>query len=331
MNTDVGHSGSPFALLSLEDQIEHTSDLARAVLLEYPFELQAIELINFEFNATFKVQTSKNQIYALRINVNSDRNYENLLGEIAFVEFLNHKGVVNLPKPVPTKSNQLAQTIHSPLMERELGAVLYTWLEGEELGDEPSEHSLRKLGAAMAAMHQATQGFKLPAGAKLPMLRDFLWQTTDIIFTSDSPLSGEDKELLSEAKGKIEQIIAELYSNSEAIVIHADLHGGNVFSHGDEVFIFDFDDSGIGLPIQDLATALYYLDTPEQDAAMLDGYRSVCDLPVHSEYQLKGLLLQRRIILLNYLYETTNQEHRDMAPKYLAETLRRVREFLDQN
>jgi Ser/Thr protein kinase RdoA (MazF antagonist) len=262
--------------------------------------------------------------------VNSDRTYENLLGEIAFVDFLNSKSVVNLPKPVSTKLNQLAQTIHSPLMERDLGVVLYTWLEGEELGDEPSEDSLRKLGAAMAAMHQATSGFRLPEGAKLPFLRDFLWETQNIIFSSNSPLSSEEKEILSKAKSKIELIIGDLYSKGEAIVIHADLHGGNVFSHEDEVFLFDFDDSGIGLPIQDLATALYYLDTPEQDAAMLDGYRSVCDLPVHSEYQLQGLLLQRRIILLNYLFETTNQEHQEMAPEYLVETIRRVKVFLEQ-
>ncbi len=321
---------SRFALLSVEAQKEHISDLAHAILLQYHFELQSIELINFEFNATYKVITSKNEMYALRINVNSDRNHENLLGEIAFVDFLNHKGVVNLPKPVHTKSKELAQTIHSPLMERELGVVLYTWLPGEELGDEPSEDSLKKLGAAMAAMHQAAQGFRLPQGAKLPFLRDFLWETTDIIFSSNSPLSREEREILSEAKSKIEQIIDDLYSKSEAIVIHADLHGGNVFSHADEVFLFDFDDSGIGLPIQDLATALYYLDTPEQDAAMLDGYRSVCELPAYSEYQLKGLLLQRRIILLNYLFETTNQEHQAMAPEYLVETIRRVKGFLEQ-
>jgi Ser/Thr protein kinase RdoA (MazF antagonist) len=321
---------SKFAFLSVEAQKEHILDLAHEILRKYPFELQSIELINYEFNATYKVQTSDGQKYSLRINVNSDRTYENLLGEIAFVDFLNSKSVVNLPKPVPTKLNQLAQTIHSPLMERDLGVVLYTWLEGEELGDEPSEDSLRKLGAAMAAMHQATSGFRLPEGAKLPFLRDFLWETQNIIFSSNSPLSSEEKEILSKAKSKIELIIGDLYSKGEAIVIHADLHGGNVFSHEDEVFLFDFDDSGIGLPIQDLATALYYLDTPEQDAAMLDGYRSVCDLPVHSEYQLQGLLLQRRIILLNYLFETTNQEHQEMAPEYLVETIRRVKVFLEQ-
>ena len=98
--------------------------------------------------------------------------------------------------------------------------------------------------------------------------------------------------------------------------------------HAGELSVFDFDDSGIGLPIQDLATALYYLDTPEQDEALLAGYKSVAALPKHTEGQLKDLLLQRRIILLNYLFETTNSDHRAMIPEYLPETIRRIRTVL---
>ena len=320
---------SPFGQLDAQGQKEHVLELARAVLLEYPFEVQSIEIINYEFNATFKVVTTKNEIFALRINVNSDRTYENLCGEIAFVSFLNEKKAVNLPKPIASKKGEFALTVASSLLERDLGVALYSWLEGDELEDEPSYDVLRKLGAAMAAMHQATTDFTLPDNAQLPLLKDFLWQTQDIIFSSGSPLSKEDFELLTKAKKEIENIIEDLYSGSKPIAIHADLHGANVFSHGDQIYIFDFDDAGFGLPIQDLATALYYLDTPEQDAALLAGYQSVSELPRHDKHQLSGLLLQRRIILLNYLYETTNQEHRNMAPEYLVETLHRVRAFLD--
>jgi hypothetical protein len=43
---------------------------------------------------------------------------------------------------------------------------------------------------------------------------------------------------------------------------------------------------------------------------------------------MKMLFLQRRIILLNYLYETSNLEHQSMIPEYQEETLRRIRDFL---
>ena len=102
---------SKFALLDLQDQKDHVLDLARAVLLEYPFEVQSIDIVNFEFNATFKVVTKANEMFALRINVNSDRTYENLLGEIAFVRFLNDKGAVNLPKPIASEKGEFALTV----------------------------------------------------------------------------------------------------------------------------------------------------------------------------------------------------------------------------
>ena len=95
-----------------------------------------------------------------------------------------------------------------------------------------------------------------------------------------------------------------------------------------DIAVFDFDDCGIGLPVQDLATALYYLDTPAEREIVLEGYRSIRALPEYSDFQMQALLLQRRILLLNYLYETANEEHRELIPTYLPETMRRAKLFL---
>jgi hypothetical protein len=43
---------------------------------------------------------------------------------------------------------------------------------------------------------------------------------------------------------------------------------------------------------------------------------------------MQMFMIQRRIILLNYLYETSNEEHRAMIPEYLEESLRRIQKFL---
>ena len=70
------------------------------------------------------------------------------------------------------------------------------------------------------------------------------------------------------------------------------------------------------------------MDTAEQDAALKEGYASIADLPDYTENQMQMFLIQRRIILLNYLYETSNEEHRAMIPDYLEESLRRIKKFL---
>jgi Ser/Thr protein kinase RdoA (MazF antagonist) len=120
----------------------------------------------------------------------------------------------------------------------------------------------------------------------------------------------------------------ELYQNSKAHIIHADMHGWNLMWHEGKLSIFDFDDCGFGVEAQDVAVALYYLDTPEQDQALLAGYTSVKPLPAYSENAMKALLLQRRLLLLNYLYETKNQEHKEMLPAYLEKSLELVSTFL---
>jgi Ser/Thr protein kinase RdoA (MazF antagonist) len=155
-----------------------------------------------------------------------------------------------------------------------------------------------------------------------------MWWTEDYLLSEKSVLDQESRDLISQTLLVIDVHIKSLYAGSLPIVIHADLHGGNVLWDANSLSVLDFDDSGIGLPVQDLATAIYYLDTPEQDAALRAGYSAVAPLPEMSERDLEVFLIQRRVILLNYLYETTNEEHRAMIPDYLEESLRRIRKFL---
>jgi hypothetical protein len=43
---------------------------------------------------------------------------------------------------------------------------------------------------------------------------------------------------------------------------------------------------------------------------------------------MASLLLQRRLVLLNYLYETKNPEHKAMVPAYLQKTMERIGTYL---
>jgi Ser/Thr protein kinase RdoA (MazF antagonist) len=106
------------------------------------------------------------------------------------------------------------------------------------------------------------------------------------------------------------------------------MHGWNLMWHEGQLSVFDFDDCGYGVEAQDLAVTLYYLDSPEQEEAILNGYKSVRPLPNFSKNAMKALLMQRRLLLLNYLFETKNQEHKEMLPAYLEKSLERASTFL---
>ena len=250
------------------------------------------------------------------------------VAEIEWVRHLNRTSGINTPIPIATlKDNFIVSAVH-PESGQTLSAVMYSWLEGREIGDEPTMVQLHEVGIAIARLHQDSTGFSLTAESELPTFDDFFWGTEDFLFSEKSSLSDADRSLILEAHDLIMAFTHDLYETSPVHIIHADFHGWNLMWNEDQLSIFDFDDCGFGVEAQDLAVALYYLDTPEQDQALLAGYKSVKPLPVYSENAMKALLLQRRLLLLNYLFETKNQEHKEMLPAYLEKSLERVSTFL---
>jgi Ser/Thr protein kinase RdoA (MazF antagonist) len=320
--------GTAFFDLPAEEQQGSLTAFAAELLKSYGIYDAKISCINFEFNATFSVETQSGTKYALRININSTRTIENMKGEIEWVRHLNRTSGIHTPTPIATVADEyIVSALHAD-SGQEMYGVMYSWLEGEELGDEPTLSQLHEVGRAIAILHQESADFALSADAALPTFNDFFWGTEDYLFSDKSKLSDVDHALLKEAHDHIMSFTRELYENSPVHIIHADFHGWNLMWNEDRLSIFDFDDCGFGLEAQDLAVAMYYLDTPEQDAALLDGYKSVKQLPDYTKLAMKALLLQRRLLLLNYLFETKNQEHQEMLPAYLEKSLERVSTFL---
>ena len=316
-----------FRELTRDEQIKEVSAVVEEICSRYFTDEVTYELINFEFNATFKVRCG-GETFALRININSSRTRENVNAEIAFIHHLREQSRVEVPRPIPSREGGFVVEAILPSSTKLVLAVLFSWLDGSEVGDEADPQQLFAIGVAMAGMHQAASEFELPSGAALPVLNDLLWGTTDQIFASSSALDVEDRRVLEQARIQIGDVISYFYARDSKIVIHADMHGWNLMWNMGDIAVFDFDDCGIGLPVQDLATALYYLDTSAEREFVLEGYRSIRALPGYSDFQMQALLLQRRILLLNYLYETANEEHRELIPTYLPETIRRAELFL---
>ena len=309
-------------------QTDSLTKFAHEILKKYGISDAEVECINFEFNATFSISTVSGQKYALRLNINSTRVASNIQAETQWVRGLSRASSINVPTPIASLADTyLVSAIHAD-SGLEIFGVMYSWLEGEELGDEPTLEQLRIVGQTMALLHDNSSNFTLTDGAELPTFNDFFWGTEDYLFSSKSLLIPQDLQLIEKARDLIMKFTNELYENSPVHVIHADLHGWNLMWHEDQLYIFDFDDCGYGVEAQDIAVALYYLDTPEQEVALLDGYKSIRPLPIYSENAMKALLLQRRLLLLNYLYETKNAEHKEMLPAYLEKTIERVSTFL---
>ena len=320
--------GLEFFDLPVEEQQKSLTTFAAELLKGYGINDAKVSCINFEFNATFAVESDSGIKYALRININSTRTVENMQAEVQWVRHLNRTSGINTPTPIATLKDQyIVSGLHADSGQTLYG-VMYSWLEGEEIGDEPTLEQLHEVGRAIARLHQESADFVLTGDNALPTFNDFFWSTEDFLFSEKSELSDQDRGLLEQARDEIMRYTDELYQSSPVHIIHADFHGWNLMWNEGQLSIFDFDDCGFGVEAQDLAVALYYLDTPEQDAALLNGYKSIKPLPTYSELAMKALQLQRRLLLLNYLFETKNQEHKELLPAYLEKSLERVSTFL---
>jgi Ser/Thr protein kinase RdoA (MazF antagonist) len=116
-------------------------------------------------------------------------------------------------------------------------------------------------------------------------------------------------------------------------VIHTDLHQWNLKRYRKQIYVFDFDDAGIGQPVQDVAISLYYLRGEKNDegfrAALERGYSRIASWPAASEYELEAFMAARGLLLANDVVSTLNPEFQAIIPGFLEKTENRMRNFLE--
>ena len=91
--------------------IKHLEAFSLQIMSHYPIEVKSAISINYEYNATLKVETIDGQLFALRINTNSPRTPENLRAEIAFVRLLAEDGRVKVPHPIENREGNFYTSI----------------------------------------------------------------------------------------------------------------------------------------------------------------------------------------------------------------------------
>lgn len=230
-------------------------------------------------NRVFLVETPAGPL-ALRLHRPGLRGPEELAAELAWMSALAAGGL-ELPVPVPTRAGGL---VH---MDGDAPASLLGWVEGETMGRdgalapwvEPRHYAA--LGAAMARMHAVSDAWVPPAGFSRPS-----WDVEGLVGDRplwgrfwESPLLGPDEaRLLGAARDFARDRLAAL-QNADFGLIHADLVPENVMFTGQDPVLIDFDDSGFGWRLFDLATTLNRClradDPVPLEAALIEGYRSV--------------------------------------------------------
>jgi len=311
-------------------QIDRLRPVAWEMLRDYPIEVAALRLLNHGFNTTFRVDTTDGQRFALRLGVNSRRTDAFIAGEMAWLAALAAETDLWVPTPQRTRHGELLAHVHFPDLDRALPAALFSWLPGADLGDRATPAQLQVVGRATATLHAHSEHWQLPPGAELPAI-DTVLMDMPYELGGDIPLlAAADHEVIDTAFAQIQGHYDALLAGSRRQPLHADLHIWNLKWHRGRLSVFDFDDSGIGVPMQDLAISSYYLrDDFEQEAALLEGYQELRSLPSFTFAQYEAMVASRNLVLLNDVVTTTNAEFLAILPRYVPNSIAKLRAYLE--
>ena len=319
-----------FHELSALSQVRRLRAVAVNALRSYPIDVARFRLIYHGYNTTFRVDTTDGRRYALRLNVSGNRSFANVAGEISWLTALARDTDLMLPVPQATVNGELCTRVFAADLGRELPAVLFSWLPGPDLEDSTTVPRMIAVGRAAAALHAHGEQWMLPNHAELPDVDSVLMSTANNL-SSEHPLIGAgERGVIDAALARTQSHFESLVRSARRHVLHADLHPANLKWNRGRLAVFDFDDCGFGVPALDLAIAAYYLrDEDELEAALLEGYQQVRELPPFTADQYEAMLAARNLVLLNDVIASSNAEFRDLMPRYLANTVTKLRRYLD--
>jgi hypothetical protein len=318
-----------FSELSRLAQVKVMRTVAGRVLSEYRLDVRRITLLEHGYNTTFRVDTADGRKFALRINVNSRRSRENMNAEVAWIGALDRDTDLSVAAPLANRDGGYVTTVSSVELGRDVHAGVFSWLPGRDVGHSPTPEKARAMGRAMATLHVHAAAWDLPAGADLPTLAGAFWNLPDRLDDSHLVLAPSELSLVRQAVGIVSTVAARIVDGPMR-PLHADIHAWNVKWDRGRLSVLDFDDSGFGMPVQDLAVSTYYL-RPANDLveALREGYAEVAELPRITEDDFEALVAQRNLLLLNDLLSTTNAEHRALVPNYTKNTVTKIGQWLD--
>jgi len=263
--------------------------VALAALTRYPLPPGRLRFVDHGENTTFRHE-STNGRYLVRVHRTQRHGRDvdtasAIRSEIAWLRAIRAETDLLVPEA-------LAATDGSPTVEVSAGGEIRTcsvlrWMDGRIFEESARPVHLRRLGDAMARLHDQADAWTPPT--------DFVrihWDHEtffgDVMVYGHTPAAECWALLPRPLRTRFEAVAARMADVMPRVdgigLIHADLHLGNAVFHDGVVKLIDFDDCGTGPRLYELAVALWESrDEPHYPAfrdALLTGYRGRREIDV---------------------------------------------------
>lgn len=123
------------------------------------------------------------------------------------------------------------------------------------LKDELEDGEIRQIGRLLARIHIVSENVRAQHRPELTLL-SHIDEPLQFLLDSDflsEPYRSRYEQVVRTLRARMEPLFDSARKRSKPLLLHGDCHVGNVLWSGDGTsFFVDFDDSRVGLPIQDL-------------------------------------------------------------------------------
>ena len=329
-------------------QAQCMRELASAALAHWGLAATDMHLIKYRENAVFRVELADGRRVALRIHRHAYHSDAELHSELQWLDALAVAGIP-VPQILPAQDGSLFRNVQVPAVPEARQVDIFAWVEGRQLGsveagvelDLPTVRGIyRTIGTLAARLHEHSTRWTLPEGfVRHAWDADGLAGATPFWgrFWELEQLNDEERSLLVKARDAVHAGLSA-YGSDPANdgrygLIHADLVAENQRDNGADVRLIDFDDAGFGWHLFELATALYFeSDAPHFEtafAALVEGYRSVRDLPEAQLAHMPLFFAARSFTYLGWIHTRPETETaRTLGPMLIDMACRAARRYL---
>lgn len=274
-------------MLSRRAQILRLRRVAIAALAEYALPPGTLTFVAHGENTTFRHDSAAGR-YLVRVHRPQRHGRDAdpqayIRSEFAWLRAIRATTDLLVPKPLTATHGRDTVTTTAAGVTR-IVCVL-SWEHGRIYEETSRPVHLARLGAAMAHLHHQADAWTPPAD-----FTRIVWNHEtffgNLMVYGDTP--AEDvwplfpaalRRRFDAARDRLEPIMA---ADPDTALIHADLHLGNAVFAGGNVALIDFDDSGFGARVYDVAVALWELrDRPDYARyhdAFVTAYTGVRDI-----------------------------------------------------
>lgn len=328
-----------FDELSEADRKLHLIDVARRALSHWGLgESTPLTLLNISENATYRVDsTERAEPLILRVHRTGYHSLNAVRTELAWMTALQQEAGVQTPQAIAADDGEMIKIIDSPAFDEQRMVVMFAYIEGVEPDTAALLEPFARLGAIAARMHRHARTWRRPA-----YFERLVWDYPGTLGDNGNwgrwqdglGLDDTARSVLGKMDSLIRQRLERFGTGPERFgLIHADLRLANLLETDNDTRVIDFDDSGLGWFLYDIATALSFMedrdDIDELIAAWVGGYRREAPLSDEEVAEIPTFLMLRRLAIVAWIGSHSQTDlARELGESFSAASVPLARRYI---